>query len=114
MIGRTNRFHGLGSLRPIYRGGQTARTTNMAIKYQLARKPTYRAAVVVSKKVNKSAVVRNRIRRRVFELVRTESVNFAQPYDFVITIYHDQVAELTAAELAKTLKSLFRQAGMVS
>jgi ribonuclease P protein component len=71
MISRSHRFHGYNSLRHVYRHGRMARGSQFAVKAALnPRRQTYRVAVVVSRKVNKSAVARNRMRRRLYELVR--------------------------------------------
>jgi ribonuclease P protein component len=60
MISRAHRFHGYNSLNFVYRNGQTVRGPLFAIKYTInPKRKSYRAAVVVSKKVNKSAVARN-------------------------------------------------------
>jgi ribonuclease P protein component len=71
-------------------------------------------AVVVSKKVSKSAVVRNRIRRRVIENIRLLEDQISQPYDLVVTIFDEKVATMPAEELTDVLKNLLRQAGVVS
>lgn len=71
-------------------------------------------AVVVSKKVSKSAVVRNRIRRRVIENIRLLEGQISQPYDLVVTIFDEKVATMPAEELTDVLKNLLRQAGVVS
>ena len=61
----------MNSLRVVYKYGQTARSQQLTMRYHLHEKrQTYRCAVVVSKKVEKSAVARNRIRRRIFEVIR--------------------------------------------
>lgn len=60
-------------------------------------------AVVVSRKVHKSAVVRNRIRRRVYEAARTHEGQFLGAYDIVVTIFSDQVATMESAELRRRL-----------
>jgi ribonuclease P protein component len=71
MISRTNRFHGYSSLRNVYRHGSTARGPLFAVKaIANPKRRSYRLAVVVSRKVNKSAVARNRMRRRLYELAR--------------------------------------------
>lgn len=111
MIGRRFRFHGYGSLRFVYRRGQTARGPWFAIKASAnSKRQDYRAAVVVSRKVNKSAVVRNRIRRRLYELIREISPQFKGTPDIVITVFHDSVAEeehqKLKAQLTKQLKDL--------
>lgn len=87
----------------------------ISIKYKLdERRPGYRVAVVVSKKVSKSAVVRNRIRRRVIENIRLLEGQISQPYDLVVTIFDEKVATMPAEELTDVLKNLLRQAGVVS
>jgi ribonuclease P protein component len=78
------------------------------------KRKNYRAAVVVSKKVHKSAVVRNRIRRRVFELVRLHSDLIPGVYDLVFTVFDETVADMAPKELENAvvsqLKSLPRTA----
>jgi ribonuclease P protein component len=66
MIGRANRFHGYNSLRYVYKHGKTVRGPHMSLRFcPDAKRQDYRLAVVVSKKISKSAVARNRIRRRI-------------------------------------------------
>jgi ribonuclease P protein component len=110
MIGRTHRFHGYGSLRRVYANGESVRGSLINLKFS-PRSPgkAYRAAVVVSRKVNKSAVVRNRIRRRIYELVR-RSDNRPESTDLIFTVFSDQVANLDAAKLAATVDELLTKA----
>jgi ribonuclease P protein component len=114
MISRKNRFHGYNSLRHVYRQGGVARGALMAVR-SLAnpKRETYRLAVVVSRKVNKSAVVRNRIRRRLYEICRELAPAMVQPYDIVITVFHDTVADTSPAELKGQLKKQFQEAGII-
>lgn len=100
MIDRTHRFQGHGSLRFVYQKGKVVRGPYSALKYiHNNRRTIYRAAVVVSRKVHKSAVVRNRIRRRVYEIIREAAPTICGPFDLVITIYNDQTASMPAPEL---------------
>lgn len=100
MIARQNRFHGRGSLRPVYTKGRMVRGQLLAVKFlPNHRRTTYRAAVVVSRKVHKSAVVRNRIRRRVYELIRQSDLAAKPPVDLIVTVYSDRLASVTAPEL---------------
>lgn len=110
MISRSHRFHGLGSLRFVYKRGQTVRGQHLALKYiRNSRQNSFRCAVVVGKKVSKSAVVRNRIRRRLYEQLRVQLDGFDKPYDLVVTVFSDQVAEMPAQDLAKALNNLIAQ-----
>lgn len=110
MLSRTHRFHGHGSLRYVYKNGKVVRGSCCSLKYAANnRRATYRVAVVVSKKVNKSAVVRNRIRRRIYELVR-EYVSPDQGQDLVFTVYSDQMATMPADQLREIVHTQLESA----
>lgn len=100
MVESSNRFHGTSSLNYVYRQGRTLRSKYFSIKFAPnSRRQTYRVAVVVSKKISKSAPVRNRIRRRLYELVRVEVADKLSNLDVVITVFDAGVAKLSAPEL---------------
>lgn len=68
MQGRANRFHGRREIKAMFRNGQILRGDGFNVR---TSGPGHdRLAVVVSKKIHKNAVVRNRIRRRVAETIR--------------------------------------------
>jgi ribonuclease P protein component len=114
MISRTNRFHGYNSLRYVYRHGSISRGALFAVKAaENSRRKNYRVAVVVSRKVNKSAVARNRIRRRLYEIGRELGQDISQPYDIVITVFHDTVLETPHKELTDQLKRQFKELKLI-
>ncbi|HEU5005110.1 MAG TPA: ribonuclease P protein component [Candidatus Saccharimonadales bacterium] len=114
MISRKHRFHGYGSLKYVYRNGNTVRGPLFAVKsLHNPRRKSYRLAVVVSRKVNKSAVVRNHIRRRLYEVVRSLEDQIAEPYDIVITVFHDVVTEESPKKLASQVKKQLSQANII-
>jgi ribonuclease P protein component len=69
-------------------------------------------AVVVSKKVHKSAVVRNRIRRRLYEIVRLNQDKITDPYDIALIIFSPLIAELEPKKLEDLIIDLFEKAGI--
>jgi ribonuclease P protein component len=114
MISKAHRFHGFTSLRAVYSRGQTVRGSALALKYMPnPRRGSYRAAVVVSRKTHKSAVVRNRIRRRIYEIIRSYEPDVTGPFDIVITVYSDQVAEVPSQSLESMVQDLFKKAGIL-
>jgi len=114
MINRIHRFHGHGSLRYVYQHGQTVHGPLTALKFMVnSRRSTYRLAVVVSKKVSKSAVKRNRIRRRLYEAVRLQETLVTQPYDIVMTVFHEDLAVLAVDQLQRLVRAQMRQAGIL-
>jgi ribonuclease P protein component len=114
VIDKAHRFHGYGSLRFVYQKGDSVRGTYSVLRYKVnTRRKNYRLAVVVSRKVNKSAVVRNRIRRRIYEYSRDCLKNVKTPYDLVVVIYSDAVAEVEAEDLRQKVCLLFERAGII-
>lgn len=110
MLGRTHRFHGQRNLRRVYKEGQNARGSLMSLRYLSSNgRQSYRVAVVVSRQVSKSAVVRNRIRRRVYAQLR-QAEGLPPDADLVFTVYSDKVAGLSAEELAETIGKLLQKA----
>lgn len=113
MIDKAHRFQGHGSLRFVYQKGQTVRGQFCSLKYIVnKRRRKFRVAVVVSRKVHKSAVVRNRIRRRMYEAVRQNAVRIVQPFDLVFTAYSDQLAEMPAEQLEAAIVEKLEKAGI--
>lgn len=113
MITNAHRFHELGSLRFAYTKGKTVRSTDIGLRYiENTRRSTWRAAVVVSKKVHKSAVKRNKIRRRIYEVVRLAGIPETQTADLVFTVYTDAVLGMPPTELTAIIQKLLSQAGV--
>ena len=69
--------------------------------------------MVVGRKVQKSAVVRNLIRRRLYEIIRTHQAAIVEPYDIVLTVFSEQLAELPAAKLSAQVVGLLTEAGIL-
>lgn len=112
MIARKHRFHGHNSLSFVYSKGKVLRGQYGMLKYcRNPRRDTYRAAVVVSKKVHKSAVVRNRIRRRLYEIVRLSAIT--ANFDLVFIVHDEKVATLPADELSKLVREKLQKAGVI-
>ncbi len=113
MLSSIYRFHGHGSLRYVYKNGQAVRSHFMTVKYiSNPHRKHSRFSIVVSKKVLKSAVGRNRIRRRVYEIARQELPNFKSVSDIVVIAFTSELATMSAEELSEALKQLFDQAGL--
>lgn len=70
--------------------------------------------MVVSRKVHKSAVGRNRIRRRLYAEVRNLSSDILQPHDIVINVFSDSLLEIPANQLKKQIKQQLSQAGVLA
>ena len=114
MLSSTGRFHGYSSLNWAYRQGESVRDQQLSLKYALnSRRQSFRAAVVVSRKVNHSAVIRNRIRRRIYEIVRSQSDNIKGSFDLIFNVYSDDLVKMTNQELVSLVVGLMKRAKVV-
>ncbi len=115
MLARAYRFHGHGSLRYVYSHGKSIRSSYGVLKYAPnPRRKTWRAAVVVSKKVHKSAVVRNRIRRRVYEIIRTTLAKDMPPTDIVFVVHTSQLATTPHEKVQQVIVHQLEKAGLTT
>jgi ribonuclease P protein component len=97
----------------VYKKGQVVRSHLIALRYvNNPHRQDSRVAVVVSKKTLKSAVRRNRVRRRVYEYMRGELPHLANVSDIVIIIQNGEVQSLSSSELASQISQLFDQTGL--
>lgn len=113
MLSAAHRFHGHGSLRYVYKNGRAIRSHTITIKYtKNSHRRTSRFAVVVSKKVHKSAVGRNRIRRRLYEVIRHELPRFKSPHDVAVMVFSGEVLTMPSEELREAIVQLFEQADL--
>ncbi len=108
MIRRKNRFQGHHSVSRVR--GFVLQGKYFSVRAAHNSLGDYRAAVVVSKKVASSAVSRNRIRRRVFELVRTQKRVSLVPIDLIFYAKSDEAVRLDHTVLAIEIVELTKNA----
>lgn len=87
----------------------------MALRVAPSKRDDYRLAIVVSKKVSKSAVVRNRIRRRLYEVVRLLKAEkeTVWPFDMVLTVYDERLATIPSEELREGVVRLLSKTHII-
>lgn len=113
MLSEKNRFHGYGSLRYVYKNGNSARSRLITVKsINNPFRENSRFAVVISKKVIKSAVGRNRVRRRVYEVVRHELPKIQGTHDVVVMVFGAEVRDIEHKQLVENIRELFKQSGL--
>lgn len=97
-----------------YKKGKNIRTDFLTLRFVPSRGNDYRLAVVVSRKVSKSAVVRNRIRRRIYEIVRLSRAEASNPwqYDMIMTVFDERLATMPADSLREAVLRLLQKAGI--
>jgi ribonuclease P protein component len=110
MIAFKYRFHGHGGLRYVYKNGQAVRSHLVTLKYAPnPHRKNPRCAVVVSKKVLKSAVGRNKIRRRVYEALRPHITPDFPSFDLVFIVSSSEILAQSPEELRQFIAELITQ-----
>ena len=111
MLSKKYRFHSRGGVRYTYKQGKTIRKPQISLVHAENSRGRQRFAVVVSKKVAKSAVKRNRIRRRVYEAIRVVKTeqNFIAKKDCIFVIYDQKIAEIPFEKLKALVSSLLAE-----
>lgn len=108
MLSRINRFHRRNQVIATQKGGKSVRGKKISLKYRegYAKQPV-RVAVIVSKKVSKSAVRRNRIRRRIYDAVRHNFEMIPANLQCVITAYDESLKDCPYNEIDDEIVKLF-------
>lgn len=115
MIAAKYRFHGYGALKFLFGQGRTYRFKVLSLRVaKNQRREHSRAAVVVGKKVLKAAPKRNTVRRRIFEVLRSEWSHIAPGHDLLVTVHDPSVLELTHEQLVAELHTALRTAHVLA
>lgn len=113
MISKRYRFHSRGGVRYTYQNGKTIRGSKISLVFADNSRNKQRYAVVVSKKILKSAVGRNRIRRRVYEAIRAELPKVEKPVDCIFIIYSKDILDIDYKEIRSLIHNLLKEANII-
>ena len=113
MLSKKYRFHSRGGVKWVYQHGKTIRSQKMSLVFVPNERGFTRVAVVVSKKVEKTAVGRNRIRRRVYEVLRRNFDLVPAKMDYVFVVYSKDVMKMPERELEELLGKLVEESKVV-
>ena len=108
MIPFDNRFHGHSSLSFVYKNGKAVRSSWFIIKsIKNPRRDKTRVAVIISKKVLKGAVKRNRVRRQIYEYVNKLIPKIDTPQDIAIIVLSGELFTAPQKEIFTELNQMF-------
>lgn len=114
MLAKKYRFHGHGSLKYLHRNGKMIRSRVISLKYvpnKFNARP--RISVIVSKKVLKLAVARNRARRRIYAAIQPKLQDFKANYDLAIIVSSPDILKNDFLEIDQLLTAQLREAGII-
>lgn len=92
----------------VFKQGGSAYAPSLGLKITANGLENSRFAVLVSKKVSKKAVVRNKIKRQLRNILREDYLQQVKGYD-VVVICLPTISDKTFAEIKADLKFAFRK-----
>ena len=106
MLNKKYRFHSRGGVRYVYQKGKTIRSPKMSLVFVGNSRGFTRFAVVVSKKVEKLAVNRNRIRRKIYEVIRANLDSIPDKTDYIFVVFDKGLLKMKNEEIAEIMSKL--------
>lgn len=113
MFQRSFRLRSSVDFSKTYKYGRSTNSTNFYIKALATKQPVSKLAVVISKKVAKKAVVRNKIRRRFTETIREQWQTIQPGYNIIITIKSD-ISSQNQADLQTEITTCLKRAHLIN
>ena len=113
MLPPQNRLKKSREIAKVYKKGVYGGAGILSVKAAKFGKTDSRLVVIVAKKISKKAVVRNRIRRRIVEIMRQEWGTVAPGYDIIITAHQD-ISKIPRPDLESATIKALKRAGVIS
>lgn len=113
MLAAPNRLTDGRTISRVFSRGRYAAVGPFVIRAATHGEAPSRAVVVVSKKVSKKAVVRNRIRRRVAAQLATDWKTVVSGYDIVVSVRED-IAEAKATDITEPLTAALTKLNLLT
>jgi ribonuclease P protein component len=89
MLPKENRILKKEDFQKAWKGGQSFYTKNLGFKLLNNKTPSLRLGVIVGNRISKLATARNKIKRRVREIIRLNKEKIIPGYDLVIIALPD-------------------------
>ncbi|NQV13537.1 MAG: ribonuclease P protein component [Parcubacteria group bacterium] len=113
MLPKANRLQKDDDFARVHRHGRFFKCQFVAIKSLSNRRPESRFGFLVGIKVSKKAIVRNKVKRRLREVVRLALPDIKPGFDVVIMV-RPEAADKTYQEIETALRSAFQQARLLT
>jgi len=110
MLAQKHRLVKKTDFQRIYRQGRKVTSPLLMMKFLSNQEEFSRFGIVVSSKVAKQAVIRNKIKRRIGEVIRNNQAKIPPGYDFVV-ISSPRAKQCKNQDIVDNLRKLFSQVG---
>jgi ribonuclease P protein component len=113
MLKKANRLNLEKDFQKIFHDGKLRRTEILDIRVRANNASCSRFGFIVSSKVDKRAVVRNRLRRQMSEIIKNNFKNIASGFDIVLVAKKEIIGK-PFFEIEESLKNILKKAGPLS
>lgn len=111
MLPKINRLKKDKDIETVFKQGDGFKQGFLYLKIRKNNLETSRFAFVISKKFSKKAVIRNKTRRRLSEIIKTKLLEIKKGRDVMIVVMPG--AENDFQKLGQIIDKLFKKAGII-
>lgn len=108
MLARCNRLKENKDFKGIFKKGKGLKEKFLFVKIKNNGMDLNRFGFIVSKKVSKKAVIRNKIKRRLREIIKARIAKMKQGYDIIILVY-PEIKEKSFLEIENIVDKIFKK-----
>jgi len=112
MLPKENRLKKEKEFEAVFKGGRTLKGKSVFLKYLINGTDKTRIGFVVSKKISKLAVERNKVKRRMREIIRLKKKDIKEGLSIVI-ISLPSIKGMTYQEMKEDLESLLSKKELI-
>lgn len=112
MLPKENRLKREKEFEAVFKGGRTLKGKSVFLRYLINGTDKTRIGFVVSKKISKLAVTRNKIKRRMRDIVRLKKDKIKEGLSIVI-VSLPSIAKLTYKEIKEDLENLLNKEELI-
>jgi ribonuclease P protein component len=112
MLPQENRLKRKKEFEAVFKGGRIVRGNNFFLKFLANGTDKTKVGFVVSKKISKKAVERNKVKRRLREAIRLKKKEIKQGFSIII-MTTPSIKGLTFKEIQKEADILLEKGGLV-
>ncbi|MFH1536483.1 MAG: ribonuclease P protein component [Patescibacteria group bacterium] len=112
MLPRKNRLRLQKDFTYIFKKGRTINSSALLIKSIKTQAPNNRFGIIISNKISKKAVERNKIRRRIKSWINKNQTKIKKGFDIII-ITKKNILNYSYLETEQELLQMFKKTGLI-
>ncbi len=112
MLPQDSRLQNEKDIERVYKKGKSFKEDFLILKVVKSNLAKSRFVFIISRKVSKKAVARNKIKRRLREIIKKQTKRIAPGFD-ILVIARSEIVEKSFLEIEKILIKLLKRAKLI-